>query len=481
MNLKKIIIISGLTLFTVGVGVYSSKLLYNTVSENAIQEVNVFKLKKDHISETLVAPINFIRTEKMNMVYPEYNLLQKVIVKQGDIIRQGDKIIELDKVSLEKAIKDIEIEIAELEKLQSESIEILAQKLKKAEDAVSISFELLSKKEAEYQRISNYSSGIKDDYILSRKQALEKTKDELYAIEQQVIEAELLYNDGFILEEDYNRYIANRNQLKDEYEREESLYIREIKPLEDDLAKCEQQLSLIEVELANAKAAYELAVSNYEILKLTIEQPQKDNTSEAIEGLKNKINELEIKINDPYVYSNIEGTVIEVNLDYIQNGEKMVYIETGDNDSLIGELSTTRSISGKLKPGSEITININGKDYLAYVQSSETIKLNTVLVRVGFKDDVWNLNASGQIEASITIAEKEGAYIIPSDVLVAENGPTKQIYIIDENGTARSINVTTGINEGENIEIISPELKENMNVVSDYNEVKIGYKYKIRY
>ena len=93
MRFKTMLLVCGITALTLGVGIYSTKVMYTAVSEKAINEVKVFPLTKGPISEKITAPINFVRTEKMNMVYPEYNLVKKVLVKKGDLVNKGDKII----------------------------------------------------------------------------------------------------------------------------------------------------------------------------------------------------------------------------------------------------------------------------------------------------------------------------------------------------------------------------------------------------
>lgn len=222
------------------------------------------------------------------------------------------------------------------------------------------------------------------------------------------------------------------------------------------------------ISLTKEEKNMEYGTTIYEDAELNADISKKDELNALIQINQMEQSEQENKIGRKQIRAEIKGTVTAV----VQLAE--------------GELSNVTKIYAKIA-GSEGVFRVKTKDWKYYpVGTKETINVNIIGDQwyeyeaevVGVEENEAQeekevqfrlLSSSGEISNGSfgvidhIIEEKKGILYIPMGCVSGVDGKTI-VYVVNKNGIREQREITTGINDGESIEVLSG-LKEGEQVI----------------
>ncbi|RGY99474.1 efflux RND transporter periplasmic adaptor subunit [Clostridium sp. AM58-1XD] len=203
---------------------------------------------------------------------------------------------------------------------------------------------------------------------------------------------------------------------------------------------------------------------------------QIENAAYELEKKKEELENAEIK-------STIDGTVVRVNskvgqfADKVEDDKPIFSIE--NLDQLEMEIKVSEYSIGKVQVGQKAVISadiLNGKTVEGEVikisptgeekGGGSTERVIPITIRIDGKD--IKLIAGITAKAEILIRESQDAFVVPVTALI-DDGTTASIGVV-ENGNARLIPVTLGVDGDVNVEVIpaeGAELTEGMQVITN--------------
>lgn len=236
--------------------------------------------------------------------------------------------------------------------------------------------------------------------------------------------------------------------------------------IEENMVNCNRMEKLFENE----------AISEVE---LTAARLQYEKTSSQIQQNKIKIKMMEAELEDLYdmmddttVRSPIEGHVNSRNVKEMEmaGGNTMAFsiIQT---DMVMVDVSVSQNDIVRVKNGGEINVATNavpgesfsGKiEYLSPSSNELTMKYD---VRVAVENRDKLLQPGMLCKTSFSISESHDALLVP-DESVLYDGEKRYMFILGEDGLASLVEVETGIEDANRIEIINGLAGDELIIVS---------------
>ena len=140
--------------------------------------------------------------------------------------------------------------------------------------------------------------------------------------------------------------------------------------------------------------------------------------------------------------------------------EKLVKIEDGKNKEILSNKNSKESSDlyseKKIVEGKLFKIN----------------KINNMSIFEFFLDSFKELFLNENVDIRVFYQKKENILTVPKQAVVLKN-KKKYIYLIDKNNLVKEREVLTGIDNGEKIEILGADIKEEMEIIGNPDE-KIG-------
>ncbi|BDU49929.1 efflux RND transporter periplasmic adaptor subunit [Haliovirga abyssi] len=381
--------------------------------------------------------------------------ISDILVKNGDYVKKDDVILKLDNDRIEANYKTAKANYL-MAKSNYERVNLFSKsenirKLEQAEAGVTSAKMKLEKalKGADKEEISNAESRVK---IAESNYNLIKN---LYEKNRQLYKENLISEQGFMdIENKYenakNSYeTAKRNLILIKKGADEE----DITSLRANLQNAEQSYELLkkyvdnkiwEYEITNSRASYLTAKANYELM-----QKQYDDLT---------------------VNAKISGVITNMNLDkygQVKAEGKIPMFSVINTSEMIVEVG----ISGKdfmdLEKKDKVRIYIedldkwyNGEVYEMNPSASEgTDKFK---VKIKLKNPDNRIQVGMYVKAEIDTKTINGI-LVPKKAIVIDN-LSKYIFI-SENGKAKKMRVETGIENGNNIEILSKNIKAGDEII----------------
>ena len=221
-----------------------------------------------------------------------------------------------------------------------------------------------------------------------------------------------------------------------------------------------------EVTLSQAKSSLENAQKSYDIL---VNQTSKENVTKAQDSLNTaqasrksvqaQIEASESKLSDAVVKSPISGTVSECN---VTAGAQLLTAKTPftivDLNTVDIQVNVSEDVVPNLKVGDSVQITIptlSNQAITGHISEISDVSNadGTFKVKVEMSNTDGKLKAGMFAEVNFAKSTSDGAVIVPRDS-VLRDGDDYYAFVI-EDGKAKKVDVTIGIDAGETIEVKS--------------------------
>lgn len=291
------------------------------------------KIDKVVVSLGQINPVGGVKVVESNIS----GKISSIIQKEGDLVNEGDNIIEIDDVNSEekeiKLLEDLEIKKLDLEIIESrienrkvnyDIVDISEEKLEEIKLRENISLKKKNKEDEEFKSRLNEINGNID--------ILENKNKELQDKYANMTDIDIFLNGKETLKEIEN----NTNQIEN------------LKKNKRDYTK-EDELKKLETELVNKQ--------------------NRNVKHEEIDSLKKNLDNLKEQKNNYFVKSPISGTILKLNYNTIGANvttiKPVAEIVPNDVEYEIETIILNKDIS-KIEVGKEVVIKIESYDYQKY-------------------------------------------------------------------------------------------------------------------
>ncbi|WP_125154761.1 efflux RND transporter periplasmic adaptor subunit [Clostridium rectalis] len=401
---KKMIILIAVLIVIISIGVYT----YIGAKKGDIKQVNASKVTKQNLVESATANGNIEANYRNDIVLNPAQKVVKVLVKEGQQVKKGDILVQLDatdyKSQLDKQNINLQNANTTLNQLQGASV---ANEKSNAENAISQGQITLDNAKNNYQ-------------------------DSLKKFQQ----AKSLYEGGYISK---NEYEAAQKAVKD----------------------AENAVKAAELALKNSKNA----LSNIDTTtgdKVTNQKNQIALINADIKSLNEKIEQCNIR-------AGVNGKVVKIDAkgdQYPKTGDTIIIDDTSKYKLT---LDVNQYDAVKIKKGQKANVKIKGidKKYTGTVSeiaevaqaktnmaggSDQEFKVN---VKIILDNSDGLIKGGYEAEGEIILNEKESALAIGFDAIKNEKSTKrKYVYILDGENKVRKRYITEGLETEYDVEII---------------------------
>ena len=238
----------------------------------------------------------------------------------------------------------------------------------------------------------------------------------------------------------------------------------------------ETEMNQIQLSYDSAEVAYNQAEQNYDLVanQMPAENQRKaeDAYNSAVAqkaSIEAQIKSAQKTISDATVTAPISGVITTKNIvsGTVLSQASPAYVIT-DMSKVKIDVAVTQQVINTLSVGQQVDVVLSAISQEPFKATITTI--NPVANVQGTYDVQVELNNSDGVlkvgmlaEVSFTKESAENTIVLPRSCVIEKDN---EIYVyIEENGKAKKVLVTTGIDTGENIQITSG-LEEGMNVVT---------------
>jgi HlyD family secretion protein len=398
------------------VALLSGAVIYKTTATKAssVSTVQTFTLKKTDLVSSVLVSGTVVSSNSKNVYSTVANYpVKQVNVKVGDKVKAGDVLAQLDTTNLELDIKQAELNLKN------------AQESLKTEEATN------------KYNIENATRNV------------ESAKLDL-------------------------------NNAKDSYNKIKSLY--------DEGKATSDELSKVDLTLKKAQIAYDNAQASLNNIK-----NKTTNTSKnTIESQKASLEKQKQTLNNAKITAPIDGTVTLVNAKENASPSGVLFV-IEDTDNLVVSTEIGEYDIAAVNVGQDVIIKSDSmgdkefagivskiaptaaKDASGNTSSSSNVQFNTEVI---LKDKDPGIKIGMNVRLSIKLKEKKDVFSIPYDAVGTETDGSQYIYAVDGsqgdrnlNNAAIKIKVEKGMETDMYIEVISPDLKEGMNIQSNPKDI----------
>ncbi|SMP56062.1 efflux RND transporter periplasmic adaptor subunit [Anoxynatronum buryatiense] len=419
---KKIIIGMVAVALVLGGGSVNAKL--NSAANSGVA-ISVSDVVRKDIKSTLTLRAPLEGTESVEVVSRLHYEILSIDVKEGDKVEKDRVLAVLDASHLEE----------EIEKLK-DNVELLQIRNTEGKSSKDTSATLAE------QRLKEELEGSQRSY---------ESALEMYGIAKNRYESTaVLYDSGG----------ATKWDLTD---RENAL--NEAKRKVDAFHVIDGKVQATDAQLAEIRNATEYL----------------NNASEAksIEIAKKELERKQKELEDCKVKSSIQGTITRVNAkvgrfaDEIDDKNPMFVIENIDTLKMVANVSEYDI--GKMEIGQQVKISadiLNGDEVDGIVSrisptgeqkqgSNERIIPVQIDVTGDTKGLIAGINASAKVETAVA----QNVLVIPFEALIDNGDDTYSIFVLQEDRTIQKLNVSLGVEDVLEVQVICDELKEGDKVV----------------
>lgn len=357
-------------------------------------------------------------------------VVEEVYAAPGQVVSEGDKILKITDDSIESYRTQLEaaVETAQLS-VKQEEINVESKKA-----------------EAEY----NYQM-----YLAEGETAEETYQATLTSLENAVTDLEEQLEDARDDVDTYQYYVDCGYDYDDELEEAQETYSTVEANLQ--IAKNNQTTGGLE-----AKQTYENALTNYKYAEQLYEidtdglEDDLDDAKETLEDAQEALSEFEEQIGDGIVYAEYSGTVTEVAYaagDSITNDATIVTYMDADNVTMT--VSVSQDDISDVSVGSDVTITLTAypdEEFAGTVSSiatSATTGSSTVNYEVDvlFSGDISKVY-SGMTGEAFFAGKNVSDTLYISNKAVQMDGATSYVKVLEDDGTVRKAEITTGYSNG---------------------------------
>lgn len=419
------------------------------------------KVEKSSFINTITASGSVLLDDEIE-VYAEgeTNIIKKIMVEEGDTIKEGDLLVEYDvddrKEELEKQIRDTKREI-ENAKLSMQSLETPADdtEINKLKSTVTAKEKSLQEAKANYD-----SYGTK---LIQQHNTVDNAKKDVEDAEKELKDTEALLNVGGAAQSEYDSCAAVLDKAEKTFAEAKEQYndmLRDADNAKLSITTAENDLKDAQNELADAQSPL-----SSEADKIKYKQQQI-----TLQGLQDNLSEYEKDLNE-LVYtttSNVDGKVTEVCVDEgTYTEENTVILKVADFNKLIVNASIEEYDAPLVGIGQKVVMTsdgLEGKEYTGTVtkvnDSAETASTNigtetAVPVEISVDNPDGVLKPGYNLDLEITILDKQDVLNVSAGAVKTDGKSSKKYVFAVEGGNIIKREVTTGEENEASIEIVS--------------------------
>lgn len=371
----------------------------------------------------------------------------------GDEVSAGDVLFAMDTESIENSVK-----ISEAGVNSSKTSVAAAENNLKMANGASMEAQLENAKNS----ITNAQSSLKNAQtgVDNARAALSSAKISLDKAENDYNINKQLYEAGGLSAESMNSY-------KDAYDKAKNSYTQS----ELSLEQAENQYSSAQDSLKQAQTSYDILANKTAAENLTKAQDSLNQAKAQLESSRAQLESSKQSLKDAYVKAPISGTVSQCNVtagaSLSQGVSPFVIINTSSVDI---KVNVSENMINSIKAGDSVRINIPvlsaGEDFdgtISYV-SPDANSDGTYEVKVNLPNNDGALKSGMFARVYFTKEKNENALVLPRDCVITKDGESYVFAV--EDGKAKKCAVETGIDNGDEVEIISG-VTEGMTIVTE--------------
>lgn len=212
-------------------------------------------------------------------------------------------------------------------------------------------------------------------------------------------------------------------------------------------------------QLAQAQTAFDTASNHLNALQRVDRQAQLQQAQGQLSSARGKFEAAEAQVSYSQIHSPISGVVTDRPLfpgETATTGTSLVTVM--DTSALLAKVHLAQTVAQQLKLGDAAEVRIPGVDDPVPAKVSlisPALDPGSTTVEVWLRVD----NSSGQYKAgtpvrsSIVGRTAHNALKVPEGALLTAQDGTKSVMVIQADGTAHTVAVQTGIDDGQDVEI----------------------------
>lgn len=362
-------------------------------------------------------------------------IVAKVCVVVGQVVREGDAILEIDEDSITAYRQALEEAVADAELLvKQEEINVETKRA-----------------EADY----TYQM-----YLAEGKTAEETYNATITSLENAITDLEEDLEESAELIAEYEEDLANGEDVEEDLEAEQLNY----ETIEANIQIAKNNLTTQSIE---AKQVYENAMTNYQYADQLYEidtnglEDDLDEAKEALQEAEDTLEEFEAEIGDGTIYAEYSGTVMSVEYaegDALVNDSAVVTFSDAENVTITVSVSQEDIASISVGNGASIALTAyDGESFsgeVTGIETSSSIGSSTVNydVEVRFTGDTEKVYSG--MTGEVTFVEKEVTDVLCiSNRAVHQDGTRSWVKVKDSDGTIREVTIQTGFSNGTSVEV----------------------------
>ncbi len=402
----------------------------------------------------------------------EQNKIKSILVEEGDIVKEGDLLIEYDveekKEELEKSIRDVKREI-ENANLSLKSLKSVASQ----EEIEKLTYQVEAKKKALEEAKNNLESY--ENKISQQESVIKNCQTEYEKALKDVEDTKVLIEVGGASQSELTSLNLSLEKSEASLKEAQNSYnetLNQQKIAKLSITTAENDLKTAQSELSSAKTPLS-----------TEEEKIKYNQQEiALESLKDKLADYEKDLSELVYYTNanVSGEVTEILVDEgTYTEENTVILKVANFDRLIVSASIEEYDAPELEIGQSVVMTsdgLEGKEYYGKITkidssasaTSTNMGSETVVpIEISVENPDGILKPGYNLDLEIAIIEKNDILAINSSAIGEENGE-KFVYVL-ENKKAEKRKIELGEKNDSQVEVISG-LSEGEEIVRVYDE-----------
>ncbi|MDD2216815.1 MAG: efflux RND transporter periplasmic adaptor subunit [Eubacteriales bacterium] len=238
-----------------------------------------------------------------------------------------------------------------------------------------------------------------------------------------------------------------------------------------------------------AKAAFDLANTTYSNMATLYEagavsKSSLDQSYVSFVSARESFNSASEMYANYSVTSPISGYVTSLNVTVGSMAGQTMAASVANTDSLIIDITVSEYLATKIEKGEQVEIKISSlkdKSYtgiLSEISPAPAYGTLTYPATIDVIDDSGDIKAGMFAEIMVKDNEAKSALCVPSDAVITKSGENI-VVLLDKDNIPKYKKVTTGIDNGEIVEIVSGLKQGDLIVVTGQQYIKEGEAVKI--
>ncbi len=489
------------------IAAFAGLIAKNVLGKPRATSVNTDILQKGELIDSISVK-GVIESTNSKNVYTTLNYkIKNVNFEEGDTVKAGEVLCELDVADLERQIKQRR---AEIEATQNTNSNQLSASQRSYQDALNIlnsgnnsaiinaensvkSAEIsLSNAQKNYDEKISEMNNNTNSAIINAQNSLKSAELDLNTKKKALEDNQILYNEGIISYETFH-------QSEVALETAQNTYDSALSSLDNAQNALQTEIDNLKKSLDSANVTFNNAVDSEEAARISADQEiknQRDKVTSAEVSLNNdsqlvSLQNLEDQLKDAQVKAPIDGTITAVYAKEGASSNGLLFVIEDTND-----LKITSKIkeydAGRIALGQEVLIKtdvtgdqvFNGvidkiaptsiKSNNGEVMPTNDVEFKTE-IKVLSKDPILKIGMNTRL--TIVIDKLENVFHLPYDSVIEKENGESVIFSVEPNANepekfkAVEIPVTTGMLTDFYIEISSDALYEDMKIISDPTDI----------